>query len=122
MPAKTSAGSVALMRRCARWAVWGGVALAVVACGGSDDSQVSAEVASSTMTLALAVLWLSGGALVALAWQHNPDAVLNEKLWVKVITVLLLLIKLSKKQVVTFTSQLSTAVTSMRPRMRLSTL
>ncbi|MFN7856233.1 MAG: peptidase S53, partial [Acidovorax sp.] len=53
MPAKTPAGSVALMRRCARWAVWGGVALAVVACGGSDDSQVSAEVASSTMTLAL---------------------------------------------------------------------
>jgi hypothetical protein len=40
-----------------------------------------------TMTLALAVLWLSGGALVALAWQHNPDAMLNEKLWVKVITV-----------------------------------
>lgn len=40
-----------------------------------------------TMTLALAVLWLSGAALVGLAWQQSPAAVLNEKLWVKLLTV-----------------------------------
>lgn len=40
-----------------------------------------------TMTLALTVLWLSGLALVALAAADDPKALENEKLWVKVVTV-----------------------------------
>lgn len=54
MAAKSLIGSDALMRRCARWAVWGAIPLAVVACGGSDGSDASADLATSTMTLELA--------------------------------------------------------------------
>jgi hypothetical protein len=44
----------------------------------------------TTIKAALAVLWLSGGALVWLAVQQDPAALQNEKLWMKVLTVALL--------------------------------
>jgi len=43
-----------------------------------------------TMTLTLTLLWLSGIALVAVAVDANPQALQNEKLWVKVLTVVCL--------------------------------
>lgn len=42
------------------------------------------------MTLTLAVLWASGIALVAQAAGQDPQALQNEKLWAKVVTVLCL--------------------------------
>ncbi len=43
-----------------------------------------------TMTLTLAVLWVSGIALVAMAAAQQPQVLQNEKLWVKVLTVVCL--------------------------------
>ncbi|PTT85253.1 hypothetical protein DBR42_14460 [Pelomonas sp. HMWF004] len=40
-----------------------------------------------TMESALVVLWITGLALVAWAWRLDANALLNEKLWMKVLTV-----------------------------------
>lgn len=79
MSAKSLEGSMALMRRCARWAVWGAIPLAVVACGGSEDPEVTAEVASSTMTLELEPEWLpqEASSQVAQPLFHIAPVVLN---------------------------------------------
>jgi hypothetical protein len=44
----------------------------------------------TVMSVTLALLWLSGLALVAWAWEQDANALLNEKLWVKVLTVCIL--------------------------------
>ncbi|CAM3833686.1 hypothetical protein [Paracidovorax anthurii] len=41
----------------------------------------------SMMTAALWVLWGTGALFVYLGYTHNPDYVMNEKLWMKVLTV-----------------------------------
>ncbi|MCZ8073922.1 MAG: hypothetical protein O9341_07290 [Paucibacter sp.] len=48
------------------------------------------ERTKSTMTLALIALWLSGAALVYVGHIQNPTYLMNEKLWMKVFTVLVL--------------------------------
>lgn len=48
------------------------------------------ERTKSTMTLALIALWLSGAALVYVGHTQNPAYLMNEKLWMKVFTVLVL--------------------------------
>lgn len=67
------------MRRCVRWAVWGAIPLAVVACGGSEDPEVSADVASSTLTLQVEpeLLPQDAASLVAQPLFHVAPVVLS---------------------------------------------
>ncbi|MCX2865765.1 hypothetical protein OOZ63_28485 [Paucibacter sp. PLA-PC-4] len=44
----------------------------------------------TTMTLALIALWFSGAALVYLGYAQNPEYLMNEKLWAKISTVIVL--------------------------------
>ena len=48
------------------------------------------ETGGTCVKVGLALLWLSGVALVALGWMKNPDILLNPKLHAKVVIVVLL--------------------------------
>lgn len=41
----------------------------------------------ATMTLALIALWFTGAVLVYMGYAQNPDYLMNEKLWTKILTV-----------------------------------